>query len=268
LIQIGLRIAAGRGERFITGKGMTDKNKRRVKILESEANEPGVVTTFKETFKPYFNGSSNDFKQNILDFEEHIGFELPNVKSKEHSRKIAGVEIVTNVYEKSDEKINITVHETRADSTTLSRSVSLIERLDNDDENSMSDIEELMRFLEVEDQFSISTNLSKSSNGILKTTTVNVRNNPEQNASPRSMSDGGDEFPKLLRSTSQSTEEYDLLRSTSNANDLLVNHLNMASLTDELISFNSIRLFSFDSNTDMTTDADLATQHILQNDSD
>ena len=273
LIQIGLRIAAGRGERFITGKGMTDKNKRRVKILESEANEPGVVTTFKDSFKPYFNGSSNDFKQFAGDFEAQIGVELPNVKSKEHSRNIAGVDIVTNVYEKStsDEKINITIHETRADNTTLSRSASLVERLDNEDENFMREIEEVMRLLDLEEQLSISTNVSRSNNLIVKTTTVNVRNNPEQNTSPRSMSNAGDEFPKLLRSTSQSTEEYDLLRSTSNANDLLVNHLNMASLTDELISFNSFRdIFSFDSlhNADMTMDADLATQEILQNDSD
>ena len=246
LAQIGLRIVSGRGTRFISGSGMTVKNKRRGQILQVEANECRTLVAFSNAVKPYFDTINNNNVNGVLEtFEKQIVTELPNVKVKGYSRSMAGVELVTNVFSKSssDERINVTVHETRETSAadtvgrTTSKSVSLVERHSLDVEDTIYDeVDELFLGLNVDDYpigTSISTTNTKTKDHRVTTTTINLKkslDNPDRIASPRSPRSLPEETERsnLVRSLSKKhdSEEYELIRSTSNSSDLRSNHLN------------------------------------------
>jgi hypothetical protein len=298
IVPIGLRIVAGRGEEYITGGGKTDKTKRRTEILKTESNEPSSTPPFQTVLNTYEDLNDIDFKLFIEDFavkmEDEMDIELKLQKSKEYPRTIAGVNIITNVLEKSTEdgSINISLHETRVDngdaSTTISRSVSLVEKWKEGDDRFDDEISQLFHCDSLQNGVSLSTNLSRNNNFIVKTTSINLKNNLNteailgqkramDNAASRSTSES--DFPQIMRSISESSmrdpEEFELMRATSDVSDLVLNHLNMANLTDDIFAMSSLDLFSFDHVMESgieakrrVMDPDAITREIIQDDDD
>lgn len=294
MVPIGLRIVAGRGEEYITGGGKTKKTIRRTEILKTEANEPNIVAPFQKVIDSYDDINDIDVNLFLADFlpkmEEELEIELGQEKSMEYPRTIAGVSIVTNVLEKStaDGSINISLHETRVDNgdsrTTISRSVSLVEKWKEGDDRFDEEIAQLFRFDSIQNGASFSTNVTRNNNFLVKTTSINLKNSMNTEAVPgqkrtsesaalRSISDL--EFPQLMRSISESSmcdpEEYELMRAASDVNDLVLNHLNMTNLTEDILAMTSFPDFSYDNLEDSKRrlmDPDAMTKQINDDDDD
>jgi len=262
LIPLGLRIVAGRGEEYITGKGKTDKTKRRTEILKREAENLGEspksliqIPWDKDPNIEDPDGFTNWLKEMIED-EHDLDF-LENTYDKEYTNPYAP-NVVHRVNQKStlDGSFNIEYHETRLDhgnenATILSRSVSLIEKWKEGDDRFDEEIAgiEFLRLPSVPTGgASITSNLSRANDCMIRTTSINLKNAFNSQAAPgqkrtvESNTKYEDHLPQLIRSISQTRhpDEIELMRSTSDVGDLVLNHLNMASLTDDIVAISSM----------------------------
>ena len=262
LIPIGLRIVAGKGEEFITGGGKTDKTKRRIEILKVEGgflNErPESIIQIPWDRDPNIedpDGFTNWLKEMIED-EHGFDFLDDNTYDREYPNPFApNVIHRVNQRSTSDGSFNIEYHETRLDhgdesSTILSRSVSLIEKWRDGDDRFDEEIAgiEFLRLPSVSGGASITSNLARTNDYTVRTTSINLKNSCNLQATPgqkRNLDSNNkyeDQLPQVIRSISQQRhpDEIALMRSTSDIGDLVLNHLNMGSLTDDIMAISSM----------------------------